>query len=56
MIPGYDEWKTSTPNDSEPVEHCDICDAPIYVGDYLTDINGEKWCDECLNDNLRRIV
>lgn len=24
-IPGYDAWKTTPPDDPEPVEHCDIC-------------------------------
>ena len=33
-IPGYDAWKTTSPDDPEPVEHCDICGAPIYEGDY----------------------
>ncbi len=56
MIQGYDEWKTFVPDDSDPEEFCDICGAPIYAGDYLTDVHGEKWCDECLNENLRRIV
>lgn len=54
-IPGYDAWKTTPPDDPEPVEHCDICGAPIYEGDYITDIRGEKWCDECLKE-IRRIV
>lgn len=54
-IPGYDAWKTTPPDDPEPVEHCDICGAPVYEGDYLTDIKGEKWCDECLKE-IRRIV
>lgn len=54
-IPGYDAWKTTPPDDPEPAEHCDICGAPVYEGDYITDIQGEKWCDECLKD-IRRIV
>ena len=54
-ITGYDEWKTMPADEPEPVTHCDICGAPIYEGDYLTDIQGEKWCDECL-ENIRRIV
>lgn len=54
-IPGYDAWKTTPPDDPEPVKHCDICGAPIYEGDYLTDIQGDMWCDECLKE-IRRIV
>lgn len=49
-IPGYDDWKTTPPDDSEPVAHCDICGGPIYEGDGITDICGEKWCDQCLAD------
>lgn len=54
-IPGYDVQKTTPPDEPEPVTRCDICGAPIYEGDYLTDIRGEKWCDDCLKD-IRRIV
>lgn len=54
-IAGYDEWKTTPPDTPEPVAHCDICGCGIYEGDYLTDISGEKWCDDCLKE-IRRIV
>lgn len=54
-IPGYDQWKT-TPDEPDPAGYCDICGEPVYEGDYLTDICGEKWCDDCLNDRLRKIV
>lgn len=54
-IPGYDTWKT-TPDEPDPVTRCDICGEPVYEGDYLTDICGEKWCDDCLNDRLRKVV
>lgn len=56
MIPRYDAWKTTPPDEPEPAGHCDICGEPVYEGDYLTDIGGEKWCDNCLNDRLRKIV
>ena len=36
------------PDDPKPVAYCDICGSPIYEGDGITDINGDKWCDECL--------
>lgn len=54
-IPGYDEWKTTPPAEPEPVAYCDICGEPMCEGDYLTDIDGVKWCDECLKEN-RRVV
>lgn len=47
-IPGYDDWKTTPQADPEPAAYCDICGSPIYEGDGITDINGDKWCDECL--------
>lgn len=53
---GYDDWKTTPPDDPDPAGYCDICGAPVYEGDYLTDICGEKWCDDCLNDRLRRMI
>lgn len=56
MIPRYDEWKTTPPDEPEPVGYCDICGEPVHEGDYLTNICGEKWCDDCLNDRLRKIV
>lgn len=54
-IQGYDKRKTKLPDEPEPVAYCDICGAPVYEGDYLTDFSGEKWCDECLKD-IRRMV
>lgn len=54
-IPGYDVWKTTPPEDPEPVTYCDVCGGPVFSGDYLTDISGEKWCDECLKE-IRRVV
>lgn len=56
MIPRYDAWKTTPLDEPEPAGYCDICGEPVYEGDYLTDIGGEKWCDDCLNDRLRKIV
>lgn len=54
LIPNYDEWKTSQP-EPKPSAYCDICGEPLYEGDYLTDIDGVKWCDECLRDNRRAV-
>ena len=54
-IPGYDEWKTSAPEEEKPVMRCDICGKAIYSGDYVTDIQGEKWCDDCLED-IRQMI
>lgn len=55
-IPGYDRWKTALPDEQEPVMYCDICGEPICEGDYVTEVQGEKWCDNCLNSQLRKVV
>lgn len=54
-IPGYDEWKTSF-DEPVPIEECDMCGAELHEGDVIYDINGERWCEECLNDHFRRIL
>ena len=54
-IPGYDEWKT-TPPEQEPVTYCDCCGCGLYEGDYIFTIGGERLCEDCLNDNYRRVV
>lgn len=55
-IPGYDEWKTTPPADPEAKAYCDICGCPLFDGEYLTTIDGENWCDDCLNNEHRRIL
>ncbi|BCZ26395.1 hypothetical protein EUBC25_04820 [Claveliimonas bilis] len=52
-IPGYDDWKTTPPDDPEPVAYCDDCGHPLFEGDGITDIFGYHWCDECLADKRR---
>lgn len=52
-IPGYDDWKTTPPDDLEPVAYCDDCGHPLFEGDGITDIFGYPWCDECLADKRR---
>lgn len=52
-IPGYDDWKTTPPDDPEPASYCDICGEPLYEGDGITDIDGINWCDNCLKEQRR---
>lgn len=56
-IPGYDDWKTTPPDDSEPASVCDCCGKYLWEGEpiYL-DINGENLCEVCLNKMYRRIL
>lgn len=56
MITGYDTWKNSQPDEPDPVEKCDCCGRSLYVGDFISTIDGEKICDDCLNDYYRRML
>jgi hypothetical protein len=40
------------PNAPKPpvVYRCCQCGGEIYEGDEFYDINGEKWCEECVHD------
>ena len=55
VIPGYDEWKTTPPDDPEPVTYCNICGGPIYEGDALFTIDGGI-CEDCLNDYYKELA
>lgn len=44
-IPGYDDWKTTPPDDPEPASVCDCCGCEVYEGDYIYTIDGERLCD-----------
>ena len=56
MIPGYDNWKTTPPDDPVPVAYCDCCGCGLYEGDYLYTVQDEHLCEECLNDEYRRLL
>ena len=56
-IPGYDDWKTTPPDDPEPASVCDCCgkylweSAPIYLA-----IHGESLSAICLSKLSRRTL
>lgn len=54
-IPNYDNWKTTPPDDPEPVTHCNRCGDPLYEGDALYGIDGGI-CERCLDENYRSFV
>ena len=56
MIPGYDAWKQRVPDEPEPVEVCTCCGKELFAGDYIYTIDGEKLCEDCLNDEYRRML
>ena len=55
-LPGYDEWKTTPPEGPKPKAYCSYCDKDLYEGDAIYDINGEYLCEDCLDDEFRRIL
>ena len=54
-IPNYDNWKTTPPDDPEPVTHCSRCGDPLYEGDVLYGIDGGI-CERCLDENYKSFV
>ena len=56
QIPGSDDWRTRLPNEPKPMTTCDSCGAELYEGDYLYTINGEKLCEDFVNDEYRRVL
>ena len=55
MIPGYDDWKTTLPEEPEPETYCIGFGAPLYEGDVLYTIDGGI-CEDCLRDLYRKIL
>ena len=55
MIPGYDEWKTTPPDDTDPDTDSNMCGGPIYEGDALFTIDGGI-CEDCLNDYYKELA
>lgn len=55
-IQGYDEWKTSAPEEPAVITKCDMCGAELYTGDSLFTVNGERLCEDCLNDMYREVL
>ena len=55
MIKGYDNWKTSPPDEPDPVRYCNCCGDPLWDGDTYYDIDGGI-CKSCLNDRYKKFV
>lgn len=55
-LPNYDNWKTAPPEYTEnPVAHCSLCGNPLYEGDYILDVFGDIWCEDCIENNRRTL-
>ena len=37
----------------EPVITCDVCGKFVYDGDVYYDIDGDFWCEECIERNRK---
>lgn len=47
MIQGYDNWKTTPPEEPGTVAHCCYCGSAILSGEtVLGDMVGRYYCDE----------
>lgn len=55
MIPGYDEWKTTPPNEPDPVAYCEICGQEIYEGDSVIDYDGISH-EDCFKERYGKIL
>lgn len=55
-INGYDAWKNHQPDEPEPEVYCDSCGKALFIGDYLYTVNGDRLCEDCLNDEYRRTI
>lgn len=51
----YDDWKESPP-EAEAACVCDCCGRSLYEGDYLYTIDGEHLCEDCVNDEYRKMI
>lgn len=50
-IPGYDEWKTTPPDEPEVLAICWKCGEPIFnEKECIEDFVGHAWCEDCLKD------
>ena len=45
-------WSHTDPEyiEEKPVCHCSHCGEPIYEGDWMWNIHGEYFCEDCIND------
>ena len=56
MIDNYDLYEIHEAQQEEMIKRlpvCEICGEPI-MDDYLYDLNGEIWCEECLKNEFRK--
>lgn len=50
----FDRWERQKEQQAASLPECDHCEKPI--DDYYWNINGEIFCEGCLNENFRMAV
>ena len=53
-IRDFERYDSEKEEATESFPHCDCCGEVIY--EYLWEIDGETYCEDCLNENFRRSV
>lgn len=51
-VADFDRYDRDRADEESRLPHCDCCGCAI--SNYYWDINGEIYCEECLNDNFMR--
>lgn len=54
-IADFNRYEADQEEQLDKLPKCDICGEPIQ-DDYLYDIYGDIFCEECLNDKFRKNV
>ena len=55
-LKGYDEWKTSPPEEGNPVTYCDYCNKGLFEGDRVYRIQNENICEECMEKYFSQLL
>lgn len=56
FLHALDIWKTTPPDDEEPVMDCDECEQPIYEEEYYYEFHGEIFCEDCVRNHRHTAV
>lgn len=51
-VADFDRYDREQAKEKAKLPHCDCCGCVIY--DHYWNINGEIYCEDCLNDEFRR--
>lgn len=46
----YDDWKLNPPEEPKSKFRCTCCGEEMYPGDYVYDIEGEHFCNDCASE------